>query len=172
MQKHMSRSVIPADATPARIILDECADILASPGMATEATCIQHGTTSVLEHSVKVTALALKLAQEWHIPVNARALARGSLLHDYFLYDWHDPEPWHKLHGFRHPFFACKNAVRDFGIGNHEQSMIKTHMFPLVPLPPTNREAALLCLADKIAAANETIRGFKKRHASRKEATS
>ena len=167
----ISRSTIPADTTPAALINEHCGDILASPTMAIEASCIQHGSTSVLTHSARVTALALILAQRWRIPVDARALTRASLLHDYFLYDWHDSEPWHRLHGFRHPFFARDNAVRDFGIGAHEQAAIKTHMFPLVPLPPTSREAALLCLADKVVATAETIEGFQERISARKEVT-
>lgn len=167
----VSRSTIPSDATPAELITEHCADIIASPTMAIEASCIQHGSTSVLEHSIRVTAVALILTRRWHIPVDVRALTRGSLLHDYFLYDWHDPEPWHRLHGFRHPYFACKNAIRDFAIGRHEQAIIKTHMFPLVPIPPATREAALLCLADKIVATGETIEGFGERIHSRKEAS-
>lgn len=170
MPSSIPRTTIPSSATPSELITEHCADIIASPTMAIEASCIQHGSTSVLEHSVRVTAVALILAQRWHIPVDVRALTRGSLLHDYFLYDWHDPEPWHRLHGFRHPDFACKNAIRNFAIGRHEQAMIKTHMFPLVLTPPATREAALLCLADKIVATGETIEGFKERLGLRKEA--
>lgn len=164
------RSQTSPDSTPADIMTQHCADILASPTMGIEARCIQHGTTSVLEHSVAVAAMAITLATRCHIAVDEQALTRGSLLHDYFLYDWHDPEPWHRLHGFRHPFIACDNAIRDFGIGTHEQSMIRTHMFPLVPLPPTTREAWLLCIADKIVATGETVEGFHDRIASRKGA--
>ena len=77
---------------------------------------------------------------------------------DYFLYDWHKPHPDNKLHGFTHPFTACRNAVRDHHIDHLEQHMIRTHMFPMVPLPPLHREAALLCFADKFVATRETIK--------------
>lgn len=158
-----ARNRIDPAASPAQLIERHCADILASPTMQIEARCIQHGSTSVLAHSVAVTALALSMATRMRLPVHERALTRGSLLHDYFLYDWHDPEPWHKVHGFTHPFRACKNAIRDFDVSKHEQAIIRTHMFPLVPLPPTCREAVLLCLADKVVATKETVAGFGER---------
>jgi uncharacterized protein len=49
--------------------------------------------------------------------------------------------------------------VRDHHIGALERHMIRTHMFPMVPLPPRHREAWLLCVADKIVATRETARG-------------
>lgn len=41
-----------------------------------------------------------------------------------------------------------------------EREIIKKHMFPLTPIPPTCREACLVCLADKICAAKETTGGI------------
>ena len=92
--------------------------------------------------------------------MDERALMRGAILHDYFLYDWHDPDPSHRLHGYRHPGTACKNAVRDFNVGKVEQNMIRHHMFPLTPTPPTCREGVILCIADKLVASRETAHGF------------
>lgn len=152
-----NRSVIPNDALPADIIRDTCADILAAPNMQLETQHIQHGNTTVLSHSAQVTAWSLIVARELNIPVDAQALTRGALLHDYFGYDWHVPGPENHLHGFTHPFIACRKALRDFNISSHEQSIIRTHMFPLVPLPPTSREALLVCLVDKTLALYETF---------------
>lgn len=127
--------------------------------MQMERRCIQHGSTTVLEHSVAVCALSLVTARDLHVPVDVRALVRGALLHDYFLYDWHRPDhPDNKAHGFTHPFTARRNATRDFAIGAHERAIISTHMFPLVPLPPLTREAWIVCLADTAIAGSETIR--------------
>jgi len=81
------------------------------------------------------------------------------LLHDYFLYDWHDPDPSHRLHGFRHPFFALARAEEDFELTPRERNIIVRHMFPLVPVPPTCREAWIVCLADKWCALRETVAG-------------
>lgn len=156
----VTRAPIALGTTAAQLIELHCADILASPGMRLARGCVQHGSTSVFEHSLAVTLLALSLAIWLRIPVDERALTRGTLLHDYFLYDWHGPHPDNQLHGFRHPFTACRNAIRDFDATPHEQAIIKTHMFPLVPLPPSSREAALTCLADKIVATRETVSGM------------
>ena len=93
------------------------------------------------------------------ISVDRASLLRGALLHDYFLYDWHDPDPSHRLHGFRHPFFALARAEEDFELTPRERNIIVRHMFPLVPVPPTCREAWIVCLADKWCALRETVAG-------------
>ena len=105
------RKPIDRDDTPAALIARHCSDILASPGMAVERDCIQHGDTSVLAHSAAVTAHCALIARSLQIPVDERALMRGAILHDYFLYDWHDPDPSHRLHGYTHPGTACRNAA-------------------------------------------------------------
>ena len=97
-----------------------------------------------------------------HLKVNQRALVRGALLHDYFLYDWHTPDPAHRLHGFRHAGTALRNADRDFELNDTERDMIKKHMFPLNPAPPRFKETAVLCLADKYCALRETVLQRKK----------
>ena len=135
------------------------ADILASPGMRSERNFTQHGRVSVFRHSLGVAMLCVKLSRALQLRVDERALVRGALLHDYFLYDWHDPDPSHRWHGFRHPATALRNARRDFTLSPTEENMIASHMFPMVPRLPRYRESALLCLADKLCAAGETLGG-------------
>lgn len=121
---------------------------------------VQHGDVSVYEHVVAVAVESCRMADvlaRHGIAVDRPSLIRGALLHDYFLYDWHDPEPWHRLHGFRHPFFALRNAEADFALGERERNIIVRHMFPLVPVPPTCREAWIVCGADKLVALRETL---------------
>ncbi len=74
----------------------------------------QHGTTTVFEHSVQVASTSLVFSQIIPVHVNKRALVRGALLHDYFLYDWHEKDKSHRLHGFYHAGTACHNANRDY----------------------------------------------------------
>ena len=112
--------------------------------------CIQHGKVSVYAHCVSVADTACVLAETLHLRVNERALIRGALLHDYFLYDWHDKANGHHWHGFTHPGTALHNASEDWKLTPVEREIIKKHMFPLTPIPPTCREAWLVCLADKI----------------------
>lgn len=123
---------------------------------------VQHGNVSVYEHVVsvaKASGAAADSLERLGMRIDRASLIRGALLHDYFLYDWHDPEPWHNWHGFRHPFFALKNAEEDFELTARERNIIARHMFPLVPIPPACREAWIVCLADKWVALRETVSG-------------
>ena len=95
--------------------------------------CIQHGKVSVYAHCVSVADTACILAETLHVHVNERALIRGALLHDYFLYDWHDKANGHHWHGFTHPGTALHNARLEAdpgGAGDHQ----KAHV-PLNPHP-------------------------------------
>ena len=125
--------------------------------------CIQHGKVSVYAHCVSVADTACVLAETLHLRVNERALIRGALLHDYFLYDWHNPDNGHRLHGFSHPYTSLKNAKRDYSITKRQADIIVKHMFPLTIVPPQTKEAWIVCLADKICAGEETIKGIRKR---------
>ena len=85
--------------------------------------------------------------------------AVGALLHDFYLYDWHDDDGGsHRLHGFTHPEQARQNAVEVFDIDEKEQEIIRTHMWPLtLSAIPKSREAAIVCLADKWCSLQETL---------------
>lgn len=135
-------------------------DILQSGNFKSTNSFIQHGSVSVHSHSIRVAECSLKLEkflEKLGIHCHERDLVRGALLHDYFLYDWHDPDPSHRLHGFRHAGFALRNAGRDFSLGPIERNMIASHMFPMNLVLPRFRESLLLCLADKICSFCETF---------------
>ena len=120
---------------------------------------IQHGTTTVFDHSVNVAITILRLSEKLNaagIRVNRRELIRGALLHDYFLYDWHEKDRSHSWHGFRHPATALKNARNDFELTRVEEDIISRHMFPLTLRPPMCKEAWIVCAADKYCALRET----------------
>ena len=139
-------------------------DILGSDEMQTTRTFTQHGRVSVYEHSLKVTDMCLTLADALRIRTDRRSLIRGALLHDFFLYDWHDNEKWHRLHGYTHASRALSNAMTKFTLNRRERNMIYTHMFPLnVTRIPRFRESILLCTADKIVSTAETVKGLIKK---------
>lgn len=125
---------------------------------------IQHGKTSVMKHSISVAKASISIADKLRIPCDRKSLVRGALLHDYFLYDWHVPDKSHSLHGFKHPFFAYRNANKDFKLTPKEKNIILRHMFPLVPIPPTCREAWIVCMADKYCSTKETMYTVKKKY--------
>ena len=132
-------------------------DILKSENMQKEKEFIQHGDVSVYEHSVSVALECLKIANYLQIPIDIKSLIRGALLHDYFLYDWHEKDDSHKWHGFRHAKTALKNAKKEYILSEIEENMIICHMFPLNIRIPKYRESIILCIADKIVATKETI---------------
>ena len=118
---------------------------------------LQHGDTTTLDHAIAVAYYSLMLDRKWNLNCDKSSLVRGALLHDYFLYDWHQPHKEYGLHGFTHPFTALRNAVQDFNLNAVERNIIARHMFPLVPIPPRYRESMIVCLADKFCSLNETF---------------
>ena len=117
---------------------------------------VQHGDFSVYDHSIYVCETCFNMASKLHLKIDKESLAKGALLHDYFLYDWHSKDH-PKFHGFRHAKLAAENAKRDFGLTQKEERMIRSHMFPLSLRIPSSREAILLCIADKYCATRETV---------------
>ena len=137
-------------------------EILESKNMQKEKTFMQHGNISVFDHSVAVTIKCLKIAHILGIPVDQKALIRGALLHDYFLYDWHESDKSHRLHGFTHAKKALINAEKEYELNEIEKNMIYCHMFPLNIRIPKFRESIILCIADKIVATKETLEPYMK----------
>lgn len=120
------------------------------------AKYIQHGDTSCLLHCIAVAYICNKIAffvrfMSFHKP----DLIRGALLHDYFLYDWHEHRGEIKWHGLSHPMAALKNADNEFELSKIERDVIKKHMFPLTPKPPRYKESLLVSMIDKACAVYE-----------------
>ena len=139
------------------VFLDIAKDLLKDARVWDMQKYIQHGSISCLEHSFVVSYYSFTLIRKLQMSCDERSLIRGALLHDYFLYDWHQKDPSHRLHGFRHPKTALGNAQRDYHLNWKEKNIIARHMFPLIPVPPQCREAWIVCLADKWCALGETV---------------
>lgn len=117
-----------------------------------------HGDVSCMEHCLKVASIAFCMSASRGIDV--RPATRGALLHDFFFYDWRTGGP--RLHGFRHPSIALKNAERFFKLCDIERDAILRHMWPLTPIPPRYTESMIVCIADKRATWREYHRLLKK----------
>lgn len=118
----------------------------------------QHGNSSTYDHCMRVARASYRLDKLLHTKCDKHALLRGALLHDLFLYDWHDPDSHKGLHGYRHAESALKNAIRHFNIGEKEQDIIYSHMWPLnLTHIPKRREAWVVCMADKYVSLKETL---------------
>lgn len=143
-----------------RLVYKHGREVFEHDHMEVEKRCYQHGAVTTFAHSIRVACLAVWLADRLHLwhRVDLHALIRSALLHDYFLYDWHDwDNGTHRLHGFTHGHTALRNAARDFDLNHIERDAIAKHMFPMTPVPPKYIEGYLVTMADKISATRETF---------------
>ena len=76
-------------------------DIMDSRNFQSTRNFIQHGTMPVHRHCLDVANQSIRISKRLGIPCSEKDLIRGALLHDYFLYDWHDKNRanYQKLHG-------------------------------------------------------------------------
>lgn len=130
-------------------------DLLCSDAVKQMKQYVQHGDTSTLSHCMVVAFRSYMFCKKWNL--DYRAAARGGLLHDLFLYDWHDKEARGSLHGFHHPSIALNNADRFFALEKKEREIIKKHMWPLTVVPPKCREAYVIAYYDKVCTSKEVV---------------
>lgn len=135
-------------------------DILRSSNYKKTSYHIQHGRVSVKRHTLDVARYSLLISEKLKISCDRRELVRGALLHDYFLYDWHDKDHASplRLHGFHHPGIALRNAEKEYTLSEKERDIIEKHMWPLTVVPPKCREAWIVTAADKYCSLLETLR--------------
>lgn len=135
-------------------------NIINNPMVNTMEKYIQHSDITCLSHSIVVSYYSYKVCRL--LRFDSCSAARGGLLHDFFLYDWHLPSPEHKLHGFTHPSAALKNSNKYFKLNAIEKDIIVKHMWPLTIKLPRYKEAFIVCMVDKFCALMETIKLFNK----------
>ncbi len=155
----LKRKYMPDDAL-AEEFFSYAAEILADPDFAASRNWVQHGCTSVYDHSIQVAFAAFCVGAKLRRPVRLKELVRGALLHDYFGYDWHEKGGGHRLHGFLHPRRALRRASAKYDLTATEKGIILRHMWPLTFLPPLSREAWIVAAVDKACALNEIIEKY------------
>jgi uncharacterized protein len=129
-------------------------DLIHSDPVSEMKTVVHHGDTTTFEHCLNVAYYNYRICKR--LGLNARAGARAGLLHDLFLYDWHDVA-LSDLHGIRHPKRASANAELYFSITALEKEIIEKHMFPLTLAVPRHREVFVITLTDKYCGALEVL---------------
>ena len=151
------------------LLKKHASDILDSENFRMTQGHIQHGTMTVHHHVMDVARYSLLLNSKLGLGCNKHDLIRGALLHDYFLYDWHDKSylpQRRRLHGFWHPGIALRNAEKEYQLSDRQREIIRKHMWPLSVVPPTCREAWVVTAADKYCSLMETV-GIHKGHGRR-----
>lgn len=73
---------------------------------------VQHGRTSTYAHSVNVVKLSYWLNKKFHLNADERALLTGALLHDFYLYDWHE-----KATGINGTVFHIRSGQQEMRTG-------------------------------------------------------
>ena len=136
--------------------LTEVADILANETFRSMENYIQHGDTTCRDHCVWVSYKSYLTCKKFKW--DSRTVARAALLHDLFLYDWHDKAiPWVEIHGFTHPRKAYENARKEFALTHREKDLILKHMWPLTVVPPCYKETYVLMHFDRISSLHDTL---------------
>ena len=135
-------------------------DLLALKEVQSLASFPQHLEIDRLTHVRTVSYMSYRICTD--LGLDSRAAARGGLLHDLYYYDWKDASDVagndgisHRFHGYKHPYFARKNAKRIVELTPKEENIIVRHMWPFTPIPPKYREGYIITLCDKYAATRE-----------------
>lgn len=122
----------------------------------------QHHGNNTLQHVRNVAYRSFQLAEQFGWDIDEKRLARGAMLHDYYLYTVKQEDISDYRHGIGHPKTALKNAREIFDLTQEEENIIRSHMWPLTIFhAPRCREAVLVCLADKDCAIKEMFFGKK-----------
>lgn len=135
---------------------------LNNPKIKVMANIPMHRGSNCYIHSFKVAKLAIKRGLK-HDDVDLGKILIGSILHDYYLYDWRTNREMKKGHGKNHPHIAATNAKRDFDISMEVVKIIETHMWPInFKNYPDSKEARIVGRADTEIALIEALTS--KRH--------
>ena len=130
-------------------------ELLRAPQVQAMRPIRHHPGVSCFEHSAFVSYVAFYLAHCWG--GDARLAARAGLLHDFYLYDPRSLACYRQC--FAHPAAALRNAAALCGkLSEKEENCILAHMWPISRRAPRCREAAAVCLADKLCAVAELLR--------------
>lgn len=137
---------------------EEVADLLSHPLVRSMESLPQHARGfSCFHHSVLVSYWSWRVCR--FLGLDARAAARGGLLHDFYLYDWtRQRAPNGKWHGTEHPREALRNAESLFPLSAKERDVILKHMWPLTLRPYRYLESLVVSCVDKISAVAELLR--------------
>lgn len=129
----------------------EVGDLLFSPEVLKLEECPQHMDFTRLQHSINVSYYSFLLCRR--LRLNARAAARGGLLHDLFYYEWRGSGTGRR-HISLHPQIALENAENLAELTDMERDIIAKHMWPMFGVPEC-WESLVVSIVDKLCAIME-----------------
>jgi uncharacterized protein len=156
INKYRLKPKFELDLDQINAYVDCVSDLLKHERVQSMKNFIQHGNTTCFDHSLYVSFTSYVVSRR--LGLDYRATARGALLHDFFLYDWHIKGNSEGLHGFSHPRVALRNALESFELGAIEREIILKHMWPLTPALPLKKEAVVVTMVDKYCSIAETVK--------------
>lgn len=119
----------------------------------------QHFSTNCYSHSLEVSFYCYKICKKLHL--DYISATRGAMLHDMFLYDWHEKGSHEGLHAFTHPKTAYENASKIFELNEKEKDIILKHMWPVCFGVPKHPESFIITLVDKYCATKEGLNSIR-----------
>ncbi|MGM0419753.1 MAG: HD family phosphohydrolase [Bacillota bacterium] len=132
------------------------ADIIEHKAILSLENFVHHHHTNRLNHSLQVSYRGFEASKK--LGLDSRSVARGGLLHDFYLYDRKTVKPKKWLHNFTHPNAALRNANKYFDLNKKEEDIIIKHMWPMTIIPPKYKESLVIIAADKYCASLEVTK--------------
>lgn len=126
--------------------------LLANPDVLSMNEFRHHDRTA-LTHSLGVSRRAYSIAK--HLRLDASSVARGALLHDFFLYDRREGN--NPKHSSNHAKVALANATKRFKLNHIEEDIIVAHMWPVCKPFYSYAESALVSIVDKVVSTREVL---------------
>lgn len=156
MVKKMTKLNLRKDSYSDKDYLRHVEDLIKNEFVLSMKKHIQHSNVSCFQHCLSVSYKSYQVCKR--LGFDYRSAARGGLLHDFFLYDWHIPKSHKGLHGFNHSYLALQNANKHFNLNETEKDIIEKHMWPMTIKLPKYKEALVVALVDKYCSSLEILK--------------
>ena len=84
-----------------------------------------HKISNLFDHSSRVALCAYDISRRLHVDIDGTSLAKGAMLHDFYLYKaWKNETIGTRDHWFGHPDTALRNAEKEFQLSDLEKNAI------------------------------------------------
>ena len=94
------------------LFVSELNDLLNNPEIQRMAGYEQHQGNTTLQHVLNVAMVSFRIADRLGLDIDERALAKGAVLHDFYLYNIPETGLSDYRHGVSHPELAVRNAKK------------------------------------------------------------